>query len=369
MPGRGHGRLLGTSPGENSWSSGRGRGRVMPIRPIESRPVRTRSPVSREQYNKNKLNSALHPDDAGLGDEYVGSLPWHIRNHGLTWVPKEQRRISTSNPSPSGHDDGLKPVSTLVLPSNDDTIARDYDELSDELDYCQINRLEFLWTILGQDKEEQAARSTGVRGRLRMRVARKYPVKNGMYARVNYFRPGIFPNFPKFPSGGNPFSILPSTSDGIYPFDQYGRMLFSSNLLQKWKNDPKARAELLEVQIRKLIQMNELDGRLDDCFVSSEFASYGSLTLWAENRERGDRIRDTPPKAEPNSIEPDSGFVTFDGPSDPWAGKVDRLSFNEYSWEANEGTGFVRVNEPFSNSERASIILTQVIFYWAIFLG
>ena len=142
MSGRGHGRLIGSSSNTNQGSRGRGRGRGT-FCSIELTPVNTPKPISRQEYNRNKLDKKLHPDDAGLGDDYVGSLPWHIRNHGLIWVPKDQRPVISSRT-----DDSLVQKSTLGLPENEGTVARDFDEIGDELQYCHMNRLEFLWTVL-----------------------------------------------------------------------------------------------------------------------------------------------------------------------------------------------------------------------------
>ena len=364
MSGRGHGRLIGDSPNLGSGSRGRGRGRGVARVPNDS---------GRGSNILGRANNSpgIHPDDAGLGNKYEGSLAWHVRNHGQNWVPKGQRMNVVVLKSPYVLDDGLESKSTLHLPDNDGTNSRDFDTISDELEVCRMNLVEFLWTVHGYDEDEQRERSSGVRGRLRERASRRYPpVQNAYYAKINYFRPNVKPKFPSFPRGRNPFSLLPVKKEGIYPFDQYGRMLFSKKLLEKWLKDPKSSAELLEIQIRKLMQMNELNGRWDECFVvQSEYESYGTLALWRQDRDRGDsspKREGSPKRDDPPTVEPDSGFNSLEPQSDPWGGRSDALAPNDYSWEDETGTGYVNLSTFATNEEAATYVLNQVCLRFGI---
>ena len=315
MAGRGHGRLIGDRPNRALVPPGGGRG--------------------------------VRPGDQGQG-----------RGQG-----RGRGRVGGPNLLDLAQND-LRVESTLTLPDNDGPIARDYDEVCDELKVCHVTLTEFLMMKHGFDPVEQNERSEGVRGRMRERIANRYSPAPENFRFANYFRPGVFPNFPKFPKNGNPFELLPVIKDGIYPFDRYGKMLFSTKVLNKWKTDRTSRGELLQVQISKLIQQQALAGRWDACSVPAEFESYGSLALWRQDRDRGgtnSSKKEDSSSAGPSSREPDSGYHSIEPTEDPWAGRSDALPPNEYSWEDETGTGFVSLSDFIVSQEQFdSYVLTQV---------
>ena len=321
MPGRGHGRLVGSDQpsGPKNFGRGRGRGRASSIVTDDVTPVpfytNTFGLVSKEQYNRNKLNKKLHPDDAGLGEFYVGSMPWHVRNQGRIWIPREQRP-SRARPE--------KEVKHLRLPRNEDLIARDFDEISDEVSLASDRIAELFWAEFFHNKDDP-----------------KDP-----YASSNFFDAELSPQFPKMPPGKNPYDLLPFVQDGVYPFDAYGSKLFSSKTLDVWKNDPRAKQELFEVQFRQLVKINGLDRRPKIYSDQSESGSYGVQAPVYTGPSRFDTRPSKSDDQKPvgtssNAAEPDSGFVSIEPSVDPWAGYSDKLPSNEYTWENVDGTGFV----------------------------
>ena len=188
MPGRGHGRLIGPSPNSGpkmgtGRGRGRGRGQNFAVGSNSSRvvddfvqvPFYTNQfgKISKAQYDKNKTNPKLHPDDAGLGEFYVGSMPWHVRNQGRIWVPREDRpnRI----PIRSKRD-----CKVLKLPKNEDPIAQDFDTLSDEVEMCQNLMNALLWNKYVQHADDPKDPSSG---------------------QINFFFPHDRPIFPDLPKG------------------------------------------------------------------------------------------------------------------------------------------------------------------------
>lgn len=336
MPGRGrgHGRLGGPGPSSGP-KLGLGQGPSGVVDKFKPVPFYTNQfgKISKEQYDKNKLDPNLHPDDCGLGEFYVGSLPWHVRNQGRIWIPREDR----PNTIPL-RTKVKKESKTLKLPENEATVARDFDVVCDELEASSIVLSLLLWNEYVEHKND--------------------PVDPTKY-RANFFLSDLRPNFPPFPKNGNPFSLLPTTTSGIFPFDKYGSTLFDSATINRWKNDPKAKHELLEVQIRQLIILYKLDKVPRIYAEQADEGSYGVQTP-VFTGDRSNKIgsdQDKKSGSHSKAVEPDSGFYSIEPEIDPWGGNSDTLPPNEYSWEPVTGSGFVSLDDFVPN---ASYVHTQV---------
>ena len=337
MPGRGHGRLLNApSTSANTggyiepWSrrhpdfmdnynaqyssNGRGRGRG------RGRGVRTESNSGR---GRGRLGQGLSGRDENqnlvLGSKRTDSTP----------------KISSKEDEQSV----VKPLDDIInRPKNDDRVAKPYDHLSNLVRICHINQTEY-YATLPPDRVEQERNEHGD----------LIPCHCALF-----LWPGLKPKFPKFPSGRNPFDLLPVVKEGIYPFDTYGRLLFNKEYFDRWRANPKS-ADLLELQIRKLVQLNKLDGRWDQCFVPSEYQSYGTLNEWRFGRFEKNDVR----PVIKDSAEPDSGFSESDFVSDePWTGDngIDRAKDKE-KWEPFKGNHYVS-----TDGAEVGHIIDRIIF-------
>ena len=322
MPGRGRGRLMGPGPssgpkiGENARTSTTSGSKTDDsFKPV---PFYTNmyGRITREQYEKNKNDPKLHPDTAGLGEFYVGSMPWHVRCQGRIWIPREERPTTVFRPKKSRTKPKKEPK-TLELPKNEESVARDFDIVSDEVEISCSLLSWMLWDDYVKHKDDPVPRDI----------------------KANFFHPTIRPKFPPFTKGNNPFSVLPTTANGIFPFDEYGAILFDKPTIARWQKDPKARAELLEVQIRQLIILYELDRNPPIYSESAEVGSYGATAPVYTGPPV--RSMDQDKKSGTESAEPDSGFVSVEPEVDPWSGNGDTVPPNEYSWEPRDGSGYV----------------------------
>ena len=344
MPGRGrgHGRLGGPGPSSGP-KLGLGQGTDSATEKFKPVPFYTNQfgKITKEQYDRNKNDPDLHPDDCGLGEFYVGSLPWHVRNQGRIWIPHEERNRTRSeerSKNKSLRTKVKKESKTIKLPENEQTVARDFDVVCDELEVSSTLLSLLLWNEYLEHRND--------------------PVDPSKY-RANFFLSDLRPVFPPFPRNGNPFSLLPTTNNGIFPFDQYGSTLFDSKMLDRWKNDPSAKGELLEVQIRQLIILYKLDKVPRIYAEQADEGSYGVQTpvFTGDRSNKVGSDQDKKSGAQSKSVEPDSGFYSIEPDVDPWGGNSDTLPPSDYSWEPVTGTGFV----PLSNFvPHANYILTQV---------
>ena len=325
MPGRGHGRLIESRP-PIGLSRGRGRGRnyetrTIPLDDFTPVPFYTNQSgkISREQYERNKTNKSLHPDDAGLGQYYIGSMAWHVRNQGRIWIPREERPIRMKLRTRKEAQESRRELDALyvVLPKNDSDVALDFDQMCDAVGACSQKTSEMLWADYLAHKDD--------------------PPSPDLH---NFFHPTLRPKFPAFPKNGNPFDLLPCVQDGIFPFDEYGAVLFPQHSIERWKNDPKAKSDLLEIQIRQVIKLFKLDISPTVYTEPSEGDSYGiDAPVYVDPAKVTDSKSSD--KARSSSSEPDSGFHSIEPAVDPWSGNSEALTGNRYSWEDETGTGFV----------------------------
>ena len=328
MPGRGRGRLIGPGPnsgppiGSNARTNNTVEGPSSVIDDFEPVPFYTNmyGKISKAQYDRNKTNPKLHPDTAGLDPEfYPGSMPWHVRNQGRIWILRDQRELTYPNRSRS-RSKPKKESKSIALPKNEEPVARDFDTVADEIEQsCHVTSL-LLWNDYVQHRNDPPD-------------PRRY--------KTNFFIPNLRPRFPPLPKNANPFWYLPAIASDIFPFDEYGQKLFDTATLSRWRNEPKAKPELLEVQIRQLIILYELDKDLPIYSEQADIGSYGVETpiytgLPVQSSDQGEG-------SGSKSVEPDSGFVSIEPEIDPWAGNGDLIPPNEYSWEPYDGTGYVQV--------------------------
>ena len=268
---------------------------------------------------------------AGSGMERSG---YHITATGNT--PDSIKRAEKANPpSDPGEQHQVAPfnlkleqVTVADRDPNDPNIS-EYDRLSNLVKLCHFNQTEFIMTLPPNDPEIGQIEKENV-----------FPCFCS-----NFLWPGLKPNFPNFPKGRNPFDLLPIVRDGLYPFDSYGRMLFDKATFDRWRANPRS-ADLLELQIKKLVQMNVLAGRWEQCFVPSEFSNYGSLGEWKFGRDSPD-----PPKpVELGPAEPDSGFSERDFErNDPMSGDFfSRMTDEKHrveKWAPGSGNGYVVIDD------------------------
>ena len=344
MRGRGHGRLSGPGPSSgpglgSGRGPGRGRGRgnrttggnagSRVVDDFEPVPFYTNmfGKISKEQYDRNKTNPKLHPDDCGLGEFYEGSLPWHVRNQGRIFIPRSERNIDAP---PRSRKRPKKEPKILKLPENEGPEARDFDEICDALQLSSETLSELLWNEYLDHKDDPVD-----------------PDETG----ANFFFPGFRPQFPPFPDKGNPFELLPTTSSGIFPFDRYGSAIFDPVKLARWKNDPEALPELLEVQIRQLIKLYQLDKMPKIYAEPADEGSYGVQTpVYVGKRDSSGSSGRDEKSGSSKVTEPDSGFYSIEPEVDPWSGNGDLLPPSPFSWEPVDGSGFVSLaNSPISN--------------------
>ena len=307
MSGRGHGRGSGRGRPEPRSGQNSGRGRQVHRFITDAQAAqgvgrgRGRSMDSRTGSNSSRLGERSQPSTSSGTSSTV--------NYSL-----EQNRVKSFN-------------TAVERPSNSAPLAKDFDELSDNVRICHINQTELYLSLPKGQKEKDEA---------------EFP--NGAVFDCfcsDFLWPGLKPNFPKFPKGKNPFEILPIVQDGIYPFDTYGKLVFNKPTLDRWRKAPRS-ADLLEVQIRKLVQRDKLNGRWDECYVTSEYASFGSLHEWRFGRFDSNELK----PVQPELAEPDSGFselVTFS--VDPLAGDYrSKLADNTSKWKPGTGCGYVTDN-------------------------
>ena len=267
----------------------------------------------------------------GSGMERSG---YHITATGNT--PNSIKEFEKANtPTDPGEQQKVTPFSKKLeqadVPERDpnDPNLSEYDRLSNLVKICHFNQTEFIMTLPPNDPEIDQIKAQNV-----------FPCFCS-----NFLWPGLKPKFPDFPKGRNPFDLLPIVRDGLYPFDSYGRMLFDKATFDRWRANPKS-ADLLELQIKKLVQMNVLAGRWEQCFVPSEFSNYGSLGEWKFGRDSPD-----PPKpVEREPAEPDSGFVDGDFVrNDPMSGDLNSRFIDEKrkieKWAPGSGNGYVVIDD------------------------
>ena len=341
MPGRGHGRLMssgsdhtGTPSGINHASTGRGQG------------------MGRGEYFQR--GSTTRDNHRGPGDHtnYVSTGPGRPRSQRSTISGRGGRgrpgnSSSSSQPEaspPSGESVGtnLKVDFIYEMPDNSGEVAKDFDEVCDLLHSGRVKISDYLSKKFGFDVTDPE----------------NWP---GVPKGANLFHDGCFPKFPNWPEDGNPFQLLPLKKSGYFPFDNYGKLVFTTKELNTWYNTRFADEELFEIQFRELTHVMQFNGRWSVDLVVSENGSYGTCKIFsnypAEKQLEWARAKD--------SVEPDSGFVTesFDSIVDPLVVDVEVLEPNEFSWEPVHGTGFVQAAACLSQFESDSIVRSQV-FDW-----
>lgn len=233
----------------------------------------------------------------------------------------------------------LTPEIAYEMPENTDEIAQDFDTICDLLHSGQVKISDYLSKKFGFDVSDP----------------KNWP---GPPKGANLFHDGCFPNFPTWPKGGNPYQLLPLKRAGCFPFDEYGKLVFTRTELDKWFNSTDFDDELFEIQFRELSHVLQFNGKWTVDLDISQGGSYGTCKIFSNYSavKQSERIDSNP------SLEPDSGFVTvsFDDLSDPMSLDLEYLEPNDFSWEPYDGSGFVQPSENLSEFESSSIIRSQV---------
>ena len=241
----------------------------------------------------------------------------------------------------------MTPEIAYEMPGNTDEIAQDFDIICDLLHSGRVKISDYLSKKFGFDVSDPE----------------NWP---GPPKGANLFHDRCFPTFPTWPKGGNPYELLPLKRAGYFPFDEYGKMVFSRTELNKWFNSTDFDEELFEIQFRELSHVLQFNGKWTVDLNISEGGSYGTCKIFSNYSavKQSERIDLNP------SLEPDSGFVTvsFDDLSDPLSLDLESLEPNDFSWEPYDGSGFVQPNEPLSEFEYSTIIRSQVPD-WSVYLS
>ena len=319
MPGRGHGRSMGSDPP----SSRTPRGVLFPGHDGRG-----------DGFNNNFVGSGR---GVRVPRQTSGGRGRGRGNGSMTPGP-----VPITHPSFRSKDDLPQLSIVYELPENSDSLARDFDEISDLIHSGRIKINDYLSKKFGFDVTDPE----------------NWPTLPGG---ANLFHDGCFPKFPTWPKNGNPFELLPLKKRGYFPFDDYGKLVFFESELDKWYNTSFFDEELFEIQFRELTHVLQLNGRWVVDLEASEGESYGTCKILSNYpvEKQLERVGARDLK------ELDSGFVTesFDDIADPCSFDpkfLDNLEPNDFSWEPRTGSGFVQPNVSMTRYEESTYVRSKV---------